>query len=161
MYSKKAEWGIAFIIRHGLRPRRRYDVKPLSALLAVCEENPPATGGFPSQRVSNAEHYFSLAVSTAVICQLGNMFITTPLHNKVKVGHLKLYDTLVWGYELLIQCAVLYCLKTIWHPHYISCHMHMTLFWFVLFCLYRSLSRGYRPLNGLQCFAKDERAPRL
>ena len=34
---------------------RRHDMDTLSALLALCEGNPPVTGGFLSQRASNAE----------------------------------------------------------------------------------------------------------
>ena len=32
----------------------RHDIETRSALLTFCEENPPVTGGFPSQRASNA-----------------------------------------------------------------------------------------------------------
>ena len=35
-------------------------MEKLSALLALCEENPPVTGGFPSQRVSDAELWYFL-----------------------------------------------------------------------------------------------------
>ena len=35
------------------------DMETLSALLALCEGNPPFTGGFPSQRASNVELWFS------------------------------------------------------------------------------------------------------
>ena len=33
----------------------RHEMETLSALLALCEENSPATGGFPSQRASHAQ----------------------------------------------------------------------------------------------------------
>ena len=32
---------------------RRHQMETISALLALCEGNPPVTGGFPSQRYSN------------------------------------------------------------------------------------------------------------
>ena len=34
--------------------RSRHSTKTFSALLALCEGNPPVNGGFPSQRASNA-----------------------------------------------------------------------------------------------------------
>ena len=36
------------------------DMETLSVFLALCEGNPPVTGGFPSQRASNAELKFLL-----------------------------------------------------------------------------------------------------
>ena len=36
------------------------DMDKLSALVALCEGNPPVTGGFPSQRATNAELWHSL-----------------------------------------------------------------------------------------------------
>ena len=48
-----------------IKPRSwwRYDMKSLSALLALCEGNPPVTGGFPSQRASCVERGLFLAIS--------------------------------------------------------------------------------------------------
>ena len=37
------------------QPKSKKISKP--ALLAICERNPPATGGFPSQRASNTQHF--------------------------------------------------------------------------------------------------------
>ena len=42
---------------------RRHDIKSRSVLLPLFEENPPVTGGFPSQRASNAEILYSFDAS--------------------------------------------------------------------------------------------------
>ena len=54
-----------------------HDTETLSTLLALCEGNPPMTGGFPSQRASNAELIFAFLLAwtncwenTQVACDL-------------------------------------------------------------------------------------------
>ena len=37
---------------------RCHDMKSFSSLLALCEGNPPVTGGFPSQRASNTQLWY-------------------------------------------------------------------------------------------------------
>ena len=44
--------------------RHRSKKPQSSALLALCERNPPETGGFPSQRASNADFFFHLVTSS-------------------------------------------------------------------------------------------------
>ena len=44
-----------------------------SALLALCEGNPPVTGGFPSQRASNAEIMSTVMVSSWVAIKISKM----------------------------------------------------------------------------------------
>ena len=41
-----------------IRTQWGHDMERLSALLALCEGNPPVTGGFPSQKANNAELWF-------------------------------------------------------------------------------------------------------
>ena len=43
----------------------RHGMETLSALLALCEGNPPVTGGFPPQRPRNAAVKFSLMLALA------------------------------------------------------------------------------------------------
>ena len=45
-------------VRRTVNSPWRHDLETFSALLALCEGNPPVTGGFPSQRTSNAEMFF-------------------------------------------------------------------------------------------------------
>ena len=47
----------------------------ISALLALCEGNPPVTGGFPSQRASNAEH----DIMAMPICRFAHLQVPSKL----------------------------------------------------------------------------------
>ena len=53
-----------------------HDMEMLSSLLALCEGNPPVTGGFPPQRASNAGLWFSIILS---LNKLLNKLIWTSL----------------------------------------------------------------------------------
>ena len=46
-------WGISYSEEKCDLPWWHHDMETLSLLLALCEGNPPVTGGFPSQRASN------------------------------------------------------------------------------------------------------------
>ena len=48
-------WQCVCLFNSLLKPTKKYQ---RSLLLALCEGNPPVTGGFPSQRASNMESIF-------------------------------------------------------------------------------------------------------
>ena len=60
------KWTIQYIImlcNHCISPTwRRYPMETRSALLALCEGYPSATGGFPSQRASSAELWWFFGI---------------------------------------------------------------------------------------------------
>ena len=47
----------------------RFHNDVMTALLALCERNPPATGGFPSQRVSTAEHFYCFCCKLELVVE--------------------------------------------------------------------------------------------
>ena len=74
--TQSLRWVVICFLR--LRPWGCRGMETPSALLALCEGNPPVTDGFPSQRVSNAKRWYFLwyqleqaveqAVDFPVIC---------------------------------------------------------------------------------------------
>ena len=67
-----------------------------SIILALCEGNPPVTGGFPSQRASNLESIFMLwhhhGVSQRVLQGVPCMYMLSPLSSLLYCQGQAIYD---------------------------------------------------------------------
>ena len=64
---------------------RNHGMETVYALLALCEGNPPVTGGFPSQRASNAEPWW------LIWCWAEHAFENTPVLSEMR--HFKAHVT--------------------------------------------------------------------
>ena len=60
--------------------RWRQQMETVSALLAICEGNPPVTGGFPSQRASNTgfDDFFDVSLNKRLSKQTNRRWKETP-----------------------------------------------------------------------------------
>ena len=88
-----------------------YKIKTFSALLALCEGNPPVNGGFPSQRASKAENVCLMCASKTVkqtvkipVIWDAIPFIVTSLMYNVKQA--TLMWCAVWGSCIIPQIDV-------------------------------------------------------
>ena len=83
-------------------PWRRHEMEALSTLLALCEGNPPLTGGFPSQRVSNVGLWciFVAILNKLLNKVLRSWWFETPWHS----GDITVMDVITYLiYELSLQ----------------------------------------------------------
>ena len=107
----------------------RYEMKTFSALLALCEGNPPATGGFPSQR----------PVTRSGALMFSFMFAWTNVWaNNRNPGDLRRhgahYDVIViywhcvtWRRQNNVDESLYFDKESVTHPHTICSHQSMSI----------------------------------
>ena len=93
---KESVWRIAV-----MTPWWCCDMEMISALLALCEGNPPVTGGFPSQRAVmwSFDVFFDVRLSKLLM-------------NSWAAGDLRCHMTLMWHY--CYAFATMYCVDFVW-----------------------------------------------
>ena len=96
--------------------RIRHDMGVLCALLALCEGNPPVTGGFPSQRVSNTRLFFAVILNK-VPKQTGKWIM---IWNSVMLMWCPCYEILTYTSLHLVNVLAADVLMTSSWPHTMS-----------------------------------------
>ena len=95
----------------------RHDMEALSALQALCEGNPPVTGGFPSQRASDAgfDAFFGVILNKTLNKQYSYRWFETLWHPLWRHSDNTSYDVLHTLF-LLIRQGKRFSNHTGWFP---------------------------------------------
>ena len=111
---------------------RRHNMETFSALLAICEENPPITGGFPSQRpVTRSSHaFFDLRLNKGLIkqarwrwfwtpsrllwCHYNGMDSWIPMMRASNVGSVSIHDIIIEIKHIDLISYLIACHRLIW-----------------------------------------------